>query len=112
MEQENMVLCGASSYEEKYYLNPAFKGLPDSVCDELQILCVLYTQDIGGIFVMEFTPQGELLMKTEAAEGDFAYDEIGSGLKIKEIQREKRELLEALEMYYKVFILGEGYEED
>ena len=33
------------------------------------------------------------------------FDEIGSRLKIKQIQREKRELLEALQMYYKVFFL-------
>ena len=30
------------------------------------------------------------------------YDEIGSGLLIKEIQRNRRELFESLELYYKV----------
>ena len=38
------------------------------------------------------------------------YDEIGSVLKIKQLRNEKRELLEALEMYYKVLYLGEGLE--
>ena len=43
----------------------------------------------------------------EAQEADGRFDEIGSGLKIKQIQQEKRELLEALELYYKVFFLNE-----
>lgn len=35
MYQENVVLCGASSYEEKYYFNEDFSALPASVQDEL-----------------------------------------------------------------------------
>ena len=42
-----------------------------------------------------------------AEEFDPMVDEIGSQLKIKQLQREKQELLEALQMYYKVFFLGE-----
>ena len=34
------------------------------------------------------------------------YDEIGCGLKIRELQRTKEELLRALEMYYKVLYIG------
>ncbi len=40
-------------------------------------------------------------------EGDLLFDEIGSVLKIKEIRQNKEELLESLEMYYRVFYLGE-----
>ena len=39
------------------------------------------------------------------------YDEIGSVLRIKKIQEEKRDLLESLEMYYRVFFLGEDVED-
>ena len=39
------------------------------------------------------------------------YDEIGSVLKVKQLQIEKQELLEALELYYKVFILKQSPEE-
>ena len=38
---EEMVLCAASSYEQKYYLNPEFESLPEAVKQELQIMCVL-----------------------------------------------------------------------
>ena len=34
-------------------------------------------------------------------------DEIGSVLKVKQLRVDKKELLESLEMYYKVFFWGE-----
>ena len=44
MYQENVVLCGASAYEQKYYFNKDFDSLPDHVKKELQIMCcLLYT---------------------------------------------------------------------
>ena len=63
---ETVVLCGASAYEEKYYLNPQFSKLPEHIRQELQIMCVLYTQKVGGILMLEFTPEGHLEFKTEA----------------------------------------------
>lgn len=112
MYQENIVLCGASSYEQKYYFNPDFNSLPESIKQELQIMCVLYTEDIGGILTLEFDEDGNLQFKTEALDADAMYDEIGSVLKIKKLQTEKKELLESLELYYRVFFLGENIEED
>lgn len=112
MYQENIVLCGASSYEQKYYFNPDFNSLPESIKQELQIMCVLYTEDIGGILTLEFDEDGNLQFKTEALDADAMYDEIGSVLKIKKLQTEKKEFLESLELYYRVFFLGENLEED
>ncbi len=105
--KEKTVLCGASSYEEKYYFNRQFSALPESVRQELQIMCVLYTEDVGGILTMEFDEDGNLEFRVTAADGDYLFDEIGSALKIKQYQTEKRELLESLELYYRVFFLGE-----
>ena len=103
---DSTVLCGANSYVEKYYLNEQFSGLPESIKQELQIMCVMYTEDIGGIILLEFMPDGRLQFKVEAEENDYLFDEIGSALKIKQYQAEKRELLESLELYYKVKVLG------
>lgn len=108
---ENVVLCGANSYEQKYYFNQKFKALPDHIKKELQIMCVLFTEDIGGILTLEFTEDGALEFKVQADSSDYLFDEIGSGLKIRQYQREKRELLEALELYYRVVFLGENPEE-
>ena len=112
MYQDNVVLCGASAYEQKYYFNKDFNSLPDHVKKELQIMCVLYTEEIGGIFTLEFDEDGNLQFKTEALDADAMYDEIGSVLKIKKLQTEKKELLESLELYYRVFFLGENLEKD
>ena len=112
MYQENAALCGASAYEQKYYFNQDFDSLPESIKQELHIMCVLYTEDIGGILTLEFDDNGSLQFKTEALDSDAMYDDIGSVLKIKQLQTEKRELLQSLEMYYKVFFLGETIEDD
>lgn len=105
-EMEEVVLCGASAYNKKFYLNEDFKGLPDEIKKELKIMCVLFTEDIGGIFQLKFDVDGTLEFSTTADEGDLLYDEIGSVLKVKELQRTKQDLLEALEMYYKVLYVG------
>ena len=75
-------------------------------------MCVLYTEDIGGILELVFDEEGNLQFKTGCEEGDFYYDEIGSVLKIKQFRNEKRELLEAVETYYRVMYLGEGWSEE
>ena len=110
-KQDRIVLCGANSYEQKYYFNEQFSNLPENIRQELQIMCVLYTEDVGGILTLEFEEDGTLEFKVTAEESDYLFDEIGSVLKIKQYQMEKRELLEALEMYYRVFYLGEEIEE-
>ena len=109
---EEIVLCAASAYEEKFYLNPEFDQLPESVRQELQIMCVLYTADVGGILMLVFDEDGNLELKVDHKEDDFAFDEIGSVLKIKELQQTKRELFESLETFFKVFYLGEVLDED
>jgi len=105
--EKNVVLCASSAYEEKYYLNEDFIQMPESIKEELQIMCVLFTADVGGILTLEFDEDGQLLFQTEADEGDLLYDEIGSVLKIKQLQETKKELLESLELYYKAFFLNE-----
>lgn len=107
MYEEKIVLCGANSYEQKYYLNQDFEALPQHVKDELKIMCVLFTENVGGILTLVFEENGELCFEVTSEENDFFFDEIGSHLKIKEIQRTKEELLESLQLYYKVFFLGE-----
>ena len=104
-EDGRMLLCGANSYEQKYYLNPRYASLPSVIQDELQIMAVTMTEDVGGVFTMEFDEDGSLYMSTTAKENDFFYDEIGSHLKIKQYRVKYAELLENLETYYKTFFI-------
>ena len=67
--EENTVLCGANAYEKKYYFNPDFGSLPQTIQDELHIMCVLFTEEIGGIFTVEFTPEGRSGISDRGAGG-------------------------------------------
>ena len=46
-----VVLCAASAYEKKYFFNKSFDGIPKDIQDQLHIICVLFTEDIGGIIL-------------------------------------------------------------
>lgn len=110
-KSDAVILCGASAYEEKYYLNQDFSTLPESIKEELQIMCVLYTAEIGGILTLQYDENGNLFFNVTSEENDFSFDEIGSVLKIKQLQNDKRELLESLELYYKAKFLNEDISE-
>lgn len=107
MYQEKIILCASSAYEKKFYINEDFDVLPQSIKDELKIMCVLFTEEVGGILTLSFDEDGNLSLEVSADEEDLLYDEIGSALKIKEIQRTKTELMESLELFYKAFFLNE-----
>lgn len=108
MEDGRIVLCGANAYEQKYYFNEKFAEIPDSIKEELHIICVLFTEEVGGIFTIVFEEDGSVSLETDAAEEDFLYDEISSGLMVREIRRNRQEMLESLSLYYRVFILHEN----
>ncbi len=112
MEEKNrIVLCGANAYEKKYYFNPVFKKIPQSIQEELHIICVLFTEDAGGILTMFFDEEGNLELETQAAEEDYLYDEISSGLLVRKIRDTKQELLQSLSLFYKVIVLHESADE-
>ena len=74
MFDDKVILCGSSSYEKIFYFNPEFDSLPKQIKEELQIMCVLFTEDVGGILTLEFDENGRLQFKTEALEADARYE--------------------------------------
>ena len=78
---EEQILCACSAYEQKYYFNPRYQALPTAIQEELKIMAVTLTADVGGVF------------------------EIGSHLKIKQYRGKYAELLENLETFYHIFML-------
>lgn len=102
-----VVLCGANAYEQKYYYNGQFDKIPVSIQEELHIICVLFTEEVGGIFTIVFEEDGSVSLETDAHEDDILYDEISSGLLVREIRMQRQELLESLSLYYRVFVLQE-----
>ena len=79
MEENRVILCASSKYEEKYYLNPAFDGLPDGIKDELQAMCVLFTEDIGGILTLEYVEDAIADAKINSANNGIANTEFYAG---------------------------------
>ena len=107
MADGRIVLCGSNAYEKKYYFNPLFDSVPESVKEELHIICVLFTEEAGGVFLIAFEPDGSISMETEAAEEDILYDDITAGLLVSEIRRHRQTLFEELQLFYRVFVLKE-----
>ena len=104
-DKYRIVICGANSYDKKYYFNKKFDNLPSNIKEELNIICVLFTEEVGGVFTIGFTPFGEVEMDTQMEEGDLLYDEIGAELLKKEIRRKKADMFRALSIYFKVTFL-------
>lgn len=105
---EKRVLCGANSYEQKYYFNPEYDRLPQQIKEELQIMCVTFTEDVGGTLLVEFDEAGNLNLTVQVDDHDYLYDEIGSGIEISRLQREKEELFEQLELFNKIISGADG----
>ena len=111
-ERERTVLCGANAYEQKYYFNEGDYGnLPQSIKDELHIMCVLFTEEVGGVFMIVFEPDGGVSLDIQSAEDDYYYDEVSAGLLLGKIRQKRRDLLESLSLYYRTFVLGLPMEE-
>ena len=91
-DKYRIIICGANSYEKKYFFNKKFDRLPENIKDELHIICVLFTEEVGGVFTISFTPFGHIEFDMQHAEDDMFYDEIGARLLIKEIRRKKKEM--------------------
>ena len=107
MNDDTMILCAANAYEQKYYFNQQFAAIPQSIQEELHVICVLFTEEVGGIFSIGFDEDGSIHLLTNADEEDLLYDEIGSGLLVKEVLRKRQDLFESLEQFYRAFILKE-----
>ena len=105
---ERVVLCGANAYEQKYYFNPIFRQIPESIKKELNIISVLFTQEAGGIFTIVFEEDGSISIETNADEEDITYDEITAGLLVSEVRRKRQDLFEALGLYYRIYVLHEN----
>lgn len=111
MNEDRIVLAASSSYDRKYFFNQEFEVLPESIREDIQVMMVMFTMEIGGILTMLFDEDGHMFIESECDEEDILYDEIGADLKIKEMTNDHQELFQNLAMFFKVFYLGEELEE-
>ncbi|MBR0104603.1 MAG: hypothetical protein IJM06_03255 [Firmicutes bacterium] len=107
---ENRLLAAASYENRKFYMAPEFSGMPDQIKDEVKIICVLGAERLACDFIMEFSPEGDIVFKIIQPEGVIDFDDIGAELEIKRVQREKKELLKSLKLWYLIYFTDEGEE--
>ena len=100
----SVTLCGASRLNRKFYFNPEFDRVPKDIREHLREICVLFVEDAGGIFTMEFNDEGRLMLVVRPGETDSDLDEIAAELRIRTIQEDEAELMGQLELFYRVFI--------
>lgn len=107
---ENKLLAAASRANQKFYLAPEFSSLPGQVRDEIKIICVLGAERISCDFLMEFSPSGDIVFKIIKPENSVDFDGIGADLEIRRIQRENKDLLASLKLWYLLNYTDEGSE--
>lgn len=105
---ENKLLAAASFSSQKFFISPEFSHMPSQIIDEIKIICVLMAEKLGCTFLMEFSHKGDITFKI-ISDGSFSdFDDIGADLEIKKLQREKKELLKSLKLWYLVNFTPEG----
>ncbi len=94
-------VIGAASWEnQKYFFDPEFNALPDSIKEEIRIICVVMAQRLGCTFLMGFKDEGDVYFEIVKGENAYDFDDIGADLEIKSLTKEKEELIKALKVWY------------
>ncbi|MCI8804704.1 MAG: hypothetical protein HFE59_02205 [Clostridiales bacterium] len=100
---KKIVLSAASCYNKKYYINPNMeKNLPSQIKDEIKALVASMAEKLHCIFTLGFYENGNIYIETSSVENDFDFDEIGAKLETEKIKKEKAELLNSLNLWFKV----------
>lgn len=98
------ILSAASCYNKKYFIEPNMeKRLPEAVKEELKAIVASMAEKLHCIFTLGFYDNGDVFLEASSDENDFDFDEIGAGLEIERIKREREELLNSLNLWYKVY---------
>lgn len=106
--EQRLVLCAANAYEQKYWLNPLFDKIPDSIKEELRTVCILFTQEAGGVFMLVFDEEGALDCESFAEADDITYDNVSAGLLTGRVRMRRQDMFHMLELFYRIYILHEN----
>ncbi|PHV71210.1 hypothetical protein CS063_05830 [Sporanaerobium hydrogeniformans] len=101
------ILISVSPYVQKYYFNEEFKGLPESIKDEVRAKLAIIAEKVNCIMTLGFNEEGEIFIE-ERYEDPMNYDEIGAGLEIKKLQTEEKEMFRSLKLWYMIYATQNG----
>lgn len=102
------VLAGASREKQKYFFEPKFNALPQTIKDEIKSICIIMAERLGCTFLISFEENGDILFEIVRNEGDIDFDDIGAELEIKSLKSEKKELIKALKLWYVINMTEDG----
>ena len=105
---ERHIIAAASFAQKKYFFEPSFSDLPESVQEEIHVLCVTLAEKLECTFTISFLEDGDVQFEVIQTENIIDFDDIGAELEIKEIRREKSELLKALKIWYLIYKTPDG----
>ena len=94
------IIAAASWDKQKYFFEPEFSSLPESIKEEINIICVVMAQRLACTFLMGFKEDGDVYFEIVKPENAFDFDDIGADLEIKSLSKEKEELIKSLKVWY------------
>jgi len=106
MEKE--VLVSASCYKQLYYINKEFNNLPTDIKNKLKVICVSLAEKLHCIFSIGFYKDGTIYIEARGDETDYNFDDIGSQLEIKKLQKDESELFKSLNLWYIIYKTEKG----
>ncbi|MBS4959448.1 MAG: hypothetical protein KHZ62_01325 [Clostridiales bacterium] len=105
---ERHIIAAASFAQKKYFFEPSFSDLPESVQEEIHVLCVTLAEKLECTFTISFLEDGDVQFEVIQTENIIDFDDIGAELEIKQLKKEKKELLKSLKLWYVVFRTEDG----
>lgn len=105
MEKE--IVISASPYNHKYYFEPRYDDIPNEIKEELIESIAAIAEKVNAIISLGFNKDGYIFIEQTADENVFI-DEIGADLEIKKLQRDKKELLKSLQLWYMIYRSEQG----
>lgn len=107
---DKTILCAISYYKKKYYYNDEdFVAIPVDVKTQVKQVAAFLAEKIHCDIHIGFNEDSSMYIECLVAENDMDYDAIGAKLEIDRIQKQKRDLFQALSLWYRVAKLnGKG----
>lgn len=103
---KQLIVC-ISAFEHKYFYNPEFEDIPSEIKQELVEATAHIAEQVNGIISVGFYQNGTVYIE-QTLQDNILVDEIGADLEIKRFQKEKKELIKSLTMWYMVYRTKEG----
>lgn len=98
---DKVILAYVSQYKEKYFWNEEIGTLPESIKKEVLMNMIFICEEAGGVVELGFDEDDVIYLDSYAEEDDLGYDQVSGRLLVSEMEREKKELLDELQQWYR-----------